>query len=66
MPNSSKRGGAKAHRKRVQKRNQKIKSEMNYLRNAFHQEMAEELKKMQSQKNEIVEVEDTDSESQSV
>lgn len=66
MPKSSKRGGAKAHRKRVQKRNQKIKSEMNYLRNAFQQEMAEELKKMQSQKNEIVEVEDTDSESQSV
>ena len=66
MPKSSKRGGAKAHRKRVQKRNQKIKSEMNYLRNAFQQEMAEELKKMQSQKNEIVEVEDADSESQSV
>ena len=66
MPKSSKRGGAKAHRKRVQKRNQKIKSEMNYLRNAFQQEMAEELKKMHSQKNEIVEVEDTDSESQSV
>ena len=66
MPKSSKRGGAKAHRKRVQKRNQKIKSEMNYLRNAFQQEMAEELKKMQSQKNEIVEVEGTDSESQSV
>ena len=66
MPKSSKRGGAKAHRKRVQKRNQKIKSEMNYLRNAFQQEMAEELRKMQSQKNEIVEVENTDSESQSV
>ena len=64
MPNSRKRGGAKAHRKRVQKRNQKIKSEMNYLRNAFQKEMAEELKKMEEQKTEIVEVEDNDSEAQ--
>ena len=64
MPNSKKRGGAKAHRKRVQKRNQTLKSDMNRLRNAFQKEMAEELKKMQDQKTEIIEVEDTDSESQ--
>ena len=57
MPNSRKRGGAKAHRKRVQKRNQTLKSDMNRLRNAFQKEMAEELKKMESQKTEIVEVE---------
>jgi len=64
MPNSRKRGGAKAHRKRVQKRNQTLKSDMNRLRNAFQKEMAEELKKMESQKTEIVEVEDNDSEAQ--
>ena len=64
MPNSRKRGGAKAHRKRVQKRNQTLKSDMNRLRNSFQKEMAEELKKMESQKTEIVEVEDNDSESQ--
>ena len=64
MPNSRKRGGAKAHRKRVQKRNIEVKSDMNRLRNAFQKEMAEELKKMEEQKTEIVEVEDTDSESQ--
>lgn len=64
MPNSRKRGGAKAHRKRVQKRNQTLKSDMNRLRNAFQKEMAEELKKMEEQKTEIVEVEDNDSESQ--
>lgn len=64
MPNSRKRGGAKAHRKRVQKRNQTLKSDMNRLRNAFQKEMAEELKKMESQKTEIVEVEDNDPEAQ--
>ena len=37
---------------------------MNRLRNAFQKEMAEELKKMQDQKTEIIEVEDTDSETQ--
>ena len=64
MPKSKKRGGAKAHRKRVQKRNIAVKSDMNRLRNAFQKEMAEELKKMESQKTEIVEVEDANSESQ--
>ena len=62
MPNSRKRGGAKAHKKRVAKRNQTLKSDMNRLRNAFQKEMAEELKKMEEQKTEIVEVEDNDSE----
>ena len=64
MPNSRKRGGAKAHKKRVQKKNITVKSDMNRLRNAFQKEMAEELKKMQDQKTEIIEVEDTDSETQ--
>ena len=64
MPNSRKRGGAKAHKKRVQKRNNTIKSDMDRLRNAFQKEMAEELKKMEDQKTDIVEVEDNDSEAQ--
>jgi hypothetical protein len=64
MPKSRKRGGAKAHIKRVQKKNNTVKSDMNRLRNAFQKEMAEELKKMQDQKTEIIEVEDTDSETQ--
>ena len=64
MPNSKKRGGAKAHKKRVAKRNQTLKSDMMRLRNAFQKEMAEELKKMEEQKTEIVEVEDNDSEAQ--
>ena len=65
MANSRKRGGAKAHRKRVQKRNQTLKSDMNRLRNIFQKEMAEEIKRMEEQKTEIVEVEDTDTEAQS-
>jgi|TARA_B100001094_G_scaffold12144_1_gene10789 hypothetical protein len=64
MPNSKKRGGAKAHKKRVQKRNNTINSDMNRLRNAFQKEMSEEIKKMEEQKTEIVEVEDTDTEAQ--
>ena len=64
MANSKKRGGAKAHKKRVQKRNNTINSDMNRLRNAFHKEMSEEIKKMEEQKTEIVEVEDTDTEAQ--
>jgi hypothetical protein len=65
MPKSRKRGGAKAHRKRVQKRNERLKSDMNRLRNIFQKEMAEEIKRMEEQKTEIVEVEDTDTEAQS-
>ena len=64
MPNSKKRCGAKAHKKRVQKRNNTINSDMNRLRNAFQKEMSEEIKKMEEQKTEIVEVEDTDTEAQ--
>ncbi|MDB4335533.1 hypothetical protein N9994_00560 [bacterium] len=64
MANSKKRGGAKAHKKRVQKRNNTINSDMNRLRNAFQKEMSEEIKKMEEQKTEIVEVEDTDTEAQ--
>ena len=65
MPKSKKRGGAKAHKKRVQKRKNTINSDMNRLRNAFQREMAEEIKRMEEQKTEIVEVEDNDTEAQS-
>ena len=65
MANSKKRGGAKAHRKRVAKRNETLRSDMNRLRNTFQREMAEEIKRMEEQKTEIVEVEDNDTETQS-
>ena len=65
MPKSKKRGGVKAHKKRVAKRNETLRSDMNRLRNAFQKEMAEEIKRMEEQKTEIVEVEDNDTEAQS-
>ena len=65
MANSKKRGGAKAHRKRVAKRNETLRSDMNRLRNTFQREMAEEIKRMEEQKTEIVEVEDNDTKAQS-
>ena len=65
MANSKKRGDAKAHRKRVAKRNETLRSDMNRLRNTFQREMAEEIKRMEEQKTEIVEVEDNDTEAQS-
>lgn len=48
MATSKKRGGAKAHRKRVQSRNQQIKSEQNAMQKLFNESMRmqiEELKK---------------------
>ena len=65
MANSKKRGGAKDHRKRVAKRNETLRSDMNRLRNTFQREMAEEIKRMEEQKTEIVDVEDNDTEAQS-
>ena len=65
MPKSKKRGRAKAHKKRVAKRNETLRSDMNRLRNTFQKEMAEEIKRMEEQKTEIVEVEDNDTETQS-
>ena len=35
MPKSRKRGGEKAHRKRVQKRNSNLKNQQNRIKNCF-------------------------------
>jgi hypothetical protein len=50
MGTSSKRGGAKAHNKRVQARNQKIQMQKNTMQKLFEESMKaqiEELKKRQ-------------------
>jgi hypothetical protein len=44
MPTSKKRGGAKAHAKKVQQRNQTIKGQSNALQRMMNQQM-EELKR---------------------
>ena len=48
MGTSKKRGGAKAHRKRVQKRNLEVKAQQNMMQKLFQESMKrqiEELKK---------------------
>lgn len=64
MSKSKLRGGKKAHRKRIQKRNQKILSDQNRVRNFFQKEFIKELEaekeRIESSASDIVEVEDND------
>ena len=46
MPKSKLRGGAKAHRKRVQKRNNNIKSQNNKMQKLWEQEMMKRMEEM--------------------
>jgi hypothetical protein len=48
MPKSRLRGGKKAHRKRVQKRNQNIQSQQNRIQKIWEEEM---IKRMEELKN---------------
>jgi len=70
MPKSRVRGGRKAHRKRVKRRNQNIENQQNRFRNIFQEEMMKELeaekKRMEETQTEIVEVEDTDTQKEGV
>lgn len=49
MPKSRKRGGEKAHRKRVQKRNTKMGNEINKLQKLWETEMATKLEEIRKQ-----------------
>ena len=70
MPKSRLRGGKKAHRKRVQRRNQNIENQQNRFRNIFQKEMMKELEaekeRMEAAQTEIVEVDDTDTQKEGV
>lgn len=46
MPKSRKRGGEKAHRKRVQARNNKIQNQRNQMQKMWEQEMMNRLEEM--------------------
>ena len=63
MPKSKLRGGAKAHRKRVQKRNQNIKSQQNRMQKLWEEEMMNRIEQMQKSSgetsNEINEYDET-------
>jgi hypothetical protein len=55
MPKSSKRGGAKAHRKRVESRNEKVQGQKNAMQRLFEESMRtqiEEMKKKQAEEAE--------------
>lgn len=47
MPKSKKRGGEKAHRKRVQKRNEKLKAVQNAYQKLFDETMRKQLEELQ-------------------
>ena len=60
MPKSRLRGGAKAHRKRVQKRNNSIKNQQSRIQKVWQEEMMkrmEELKASATTVNENTEIE---------
>lgn len=46
MPKSRKRGGEKAHRKRVQARNNKIQNQRNQMQKLWEEEMMKRLEEM--------------------
>jgi len=46
MPKSRKRGGEKAHRKRVQARNNKIQNQQNQMQKLWEEEMMKRLEEM--------------------
>ena len=48
MPKSKLRGGAKAHRKRVQKRNQGIKNKQNRIQKIWEEEMTKRMEELNS------------------
>jgi hypothetical protein len=47
MPTSKKRGGAKAHRKKVDNRNQKVKSQQTAMQKLFNESMKTQLEELQ-------------------
>jgi len=49
MPKSRKRGGEKAHRKRVQERNNKIQNQRTRMQKLWEEEMMKRMQEMNSQ-----------------
>ena len=63
MPKSKLRGGAKAHRKRVQKRNNNIKNQQSRIQKLWEQEMMKRIEELntsgETENNEINEIDDS-------
>ena len=56
MGRTKKRGGAKAHRKRVQARNTRLKGEMNQMQKLWHEQMMAQLEGLRSEDGENLEL----------
>ena len=56
MGRTKKRGGAKAHRKRVQARNTRLKGEMNQMQKLWQEQMMAQLEGLRSEDGENLEL----------
>ena len=56
MGRTKKRGGAKAHRKRVQARNTRLKGEMNQMQKLWQEQMMTQLEGLRSEDGEKLEL----------
>lgn len=56
MGRTKKRGGAKAHRKRVQARNTRLKGEMNQMQKLWQEQMMSQLEGLRSEDGENLEL----------
>lgn len=56
MGRTKKRGGAKAHRKRVQARNTRLKGEMNQMQKLWQEQMMAQLENLRSEDGENLEL----------
>lgn len=52
MGRTKKRGGAKAHRKRVQARNARLKGEMNQMQKLWQEQMTAQLEQLRAEQEE--------------
>jgi hypothetical protein len=59
MPKSRLRGGKKAHRKRVQKRNQNIQSQQNRIQKIWEEEMIKRMEELKTSGETVTEEEIT-------
>jgi predicted transcriptional regulator YdeE len=63
MPKSKLRGGAKAHRKRIQKRNSTIENQQKRIQKLWEQEMMKRIEELntsgETENNEINEIDDS-------
>lgn len=55
MGRTKKRGGAKAHRKRVQARNTRLKGEMNQMQKLWQEQMTTQLEQLRGEQEETQE-----------